>query len=173
MESYQDLILDLERQELEAQDPSSALYIKLFACYLVENKLHDAKFLWKRLPQTLCKENEDLKALHVILRSLLANNILELLQHIEREWPEDIKPIMEDLLRTTEQNIIGTVQNAYTSIVKKNLIDAIDAYQKHMNGTSLSDDNSSSYCVSRNAMSVVSSEHQLSKLTGFVSFLEN
>ncbi|XP_061391736.1 COP9 signalosome complex subunit 8-like [Musca vetustissima] len=172
MENYVDVVLDIEQQELEVPVLSSALYTKLFACYLLQNRLNDAKFLWKRLPQKLCAENEDLKELYIILRSLLSNNIQQLIQRIGRDWPDDIKPIMESLLRTTHGNIPKTVENAYASIVKENLIEAVEAYQKYVNETS-TNDSSTPLHGSQNATTIVSSEHQLSKLTGFVSFLEN
>ncbi|XP_075152147.1 COP9 signalosome subunit 8 [Haematobia irritans] len=179
MVNYENIVLELEQEELGEQFPDTNLYIKLFACYLVQNKLYDAKFLWKRIPQELKAENEDLNEMHQLLRALISNNILDFLKHIKREWPEQIKSIMDDLLRSAQGNVLRTVENAYSSIARENLIEAIDVYQNHLKESSSSsiDDNQMSSsqgqsCKNANK-AAVSSEHQLSRLTGFVSFLEN
>ncbi|XP_013112618.1 COP9 signalosome complex subunit 8 [Stomoxys calcitrans] len=174
MANYENIVLDLEREELEESFPDVKLYIKLFACYLVQNKLYDAKFLWKRVPLSFKTENEDLNELYLLLKALISNNIQDFLKHIKRDWPEEIKSIMDDLLRSAQGNVVSTIENAYTWIVRENLIEAIDVYQNQLTECSSNNktgDNQSN--VSHINTATVSSEHQLSRLTGFVSFLEN
>lgn len=64
---------------------------------LISFNRYDAKFLWKRIPQDMKDESDDLKHLNIILQALICNDMADFFRHVERNWPENIKTAIDDL----------------------------------------------------------------------------
>ncbi|KAM7354546.1 COP9 signalosome subunit 8 [Cochliomyia hominivorax] len=184
MKQYDAQIEMLENEELELATSNCSLYIKLMAYYLVQNKLFDAKFLWSRISQSIKSDNSELKKLNELLHSLIFNNLADVIKNIDNnEWCEEIKTVINDLRDATMQNIFQMIGNAYTSILDKTFIkltnlreDQCEQKCKDLGWTLESYDQQTVIHPQKPAATnynIVESEYQLSKLTEFVSFLEN
>ncbi|XP_065357214.1 COP9 signalosome complex subunit 8 [Calliphora vicina] len=184
MEKYSEKIEILEKEELEMPTSEVTMYTKLMAYYLVENKLFDAKFLWSRIPQSMKTDAIELQKLNELQKSLVSNNFADAFININKtEWSDEIKTVMDDLKEITMENIFQLIGNSYTSILDETLVEL----------TNLQEDQFETKCVDLDwtvesfdqqlvihpkkllstANNNADSEYQLSKLTEFVSFLEN
>ncbi|KAL9876361.1 COP9 signalosome complex subunit 8 [Glossina fuscipes] len=185
MERFSDIIEGLENEELETRptDASAKLYINLCAYYLVVNKMTEANLLWKRVPQHIKEENDEMQKLYLLTQCLHSNNLSNFFRHIQYEWSDDIKSVMDQLHRDTKKNALTLIGNAYTSIFEHNLSAIMNMPKDQLKEacTALEWDYE---CINQKAIVFpkrlprtkniyTSSEYQLSKLTEFVSFLEN
>uniref|UniRef100_A0A0K8UY91 COP9 signalosome complex subunit 8 n=1 Tax=Bactrocera latifrons TaxID=174628 RepID=A0A0K8UY91_BACLA len=93
---YSDLMKKIELEELNTNIDVDS-YIQLLAIYLYQDKIADAKFLWKRIPQAVKKENNELERLNLVMSALIANNATDFFRQVDYPWPGNIKHIMQDL----------------------------------------------------------------------------
>ncbi|XP_037579826.1 COP9 signalosome complex subunit 8-like [Dermacentor silvarum] len=183
MREYSKLAADLEQQELEAANgvASPQAYGQLLAIYLLQNDLPNAKFLWKRIPQEIKQSHTELGNIWKVGQGLWFKDFPAIYNGLAQEWPDDIKPIMQELGERTRRRALMLVAKAYSSISlddassflgipKLELADvvcplgwSVDA----ANGMVLP-----KHTVVRHEDSTPS-EEQLAKLTDFVAFLEN
>ncbi|XP_037807270.1 COP9 signalosome complex subunit 8 [Lucilia sericata] len=184
MEKYNEKIELLEKEELEMPTSEVNLYIKLTAYYLVQNKLFDAKFLWSRIPMNFKAETIELQRLNELQKSLTSNNLAEVLINISKtEWSDEIKGVMDDLKEITMENIFRLIGNSYTSILDETLVALTNLHEDQFKQKCMDLDWTVENCDQQLvihpkkpasiANNNADSEYQLSKLTEFVSFLEN
>uniref|UniRef100_A0A1A9WEX3 CSN8/PSMD8/EIF3K domain-containing protein n=1 Tax=Glossina brevipalpis TaxID=37001 RepID=A0A1A9WEX3_9MUSC len=185
MERYSDIIEGLENEELETPptNANAKLYINLFAHYLLVNKITEANLLWKRVPQHIKEESDEIQKLYLLTQCLHSNNLSNFFKHIQYEWSDDIKTIMDQLHRNTKKNVLTLIGNAYTTIFEHNLSTIMNLPKDQLKeacnalewGYECVDQKGVVFPkrLPRTENMYTSSEYQLSKLTEFVSFLEN
>jgi len=198
-EEEKKLCEELEKQELDAPGgiASGPIYLKLLALYLLQNDLCNAKYLWKRTPQSVKLSTPELNFIWNVGQKMWLRDFPGIYAALKQEWSEGIAPIMQKLTESTRGKALHLISNAYSSInlddfsglVGLPLDQSIQLAQKcgwtvdhaskmvaplkSVNGFSMK--NIKQFVGDRAPPPVCStaSEEQLIKLTEFVSFLEN
>ncbi|XP_034829023.1 COP9 signalosome complex subunit 8 [Maniola hyperantus] len=182
--NFDKLCSDLEKQELEAPNgiASPSTYAQLLAIYLYQNDLCNAKFLWKRIPQTITSSNPELTAIWAVGQKLWKKNLgATYLALAAYTWTEPVANIIRALEEKVRERAFNLIGRSYSSIS----LDTVVLM------TGLSREAVLQICRERKweiqgdgitinptppiqpAPLHTSSEDQLFKLTEFVSFLEN
>jgi len=182
VQQFIDMATELERQELEAPDgiASPQIYGQLLAIYLLQNDLPNAKYLWKRIPNNIKEENPELGKLWGVGQKLW-QSISSVYGALADEWPDYLKPVITIIAETTRRRAFSLISKAYCSISVEKVsaflgmpaedcvevlsslgweVDTACKIMKPKNNENKQDEN-------------IVSEEQLTKLTDFVSFLEN
>uniref|UniRef100_A0A023FV03 COP9 signalosome complex subunit 8 n=1 Tax=Amblyomma parvum TaxID=251391 RepID=A0A023FV03_AMBPA len=183
LREYSKLATDLEQQELEAADgvASPQTYGQLLAIYLLQNDLPNAKFLWKRIPQEIKQSHPELGNIWKVGQALWYKDFPAIYTGLAQEWPDDIKPIMQELGERTRRRALTLVAKAYSSISLDDASSFLGVPKADLaavvcplgwvvdvaSGMVLP-----KYTAARHEDSTPS-EEQLAKLTDFVAFLEN
>nr|XP_037290070.1 COP9 signalosome complex subunit 8-like isoform X3 [Rhipicephalus microplus] len=186
MQEYSKLAADLEQQELEANNgvASPQAYGQLLAIYLLQNDLPNAKFLWKRIPQEIKQSHTELGNIWKVGQCLWFKDFPAIYDVLSQEWPDHVKPIMQELGERTRRRALILVAKAYSSISLddasrflgipkleladgKKVVSSLGWSIDATNGMVLP-----TYTAVRHEDSMPS-EEQLAKLTDFVAFLEN
>ncbi|XP_064466278.1 COP9 signalosome complex subunit 8-like isoform X2 [Ornithodoros turicata] len=99
MREYSNLAADLEQQELEAADgvASPQVYGQLLAIYILQDDLPNAKFLWKRIPQSIKQTRSELGNIWKVGQGLWYKDFPAIYTGLAQEWPDYIRPVMLDL----------------------------------------------------------------------------
>jgi len=117
---YASLAKKLECQELDSPSPqaSAQVYGQLLAIYLLFNDLTSAKFLWKRIPDKIKEENDELSLIWTVGRLMWKKNYAEIYQTINScpTWPNHLKNIMKLILESTRRHVVDLISKAYSSI---------------------------------------------------------
>ncbi|KAL3217522.1 hypothetical protein MRX96_032160 [Rhipicephalus microplus] len=118
MQEYSKLAADLEQQELEATNgiASPQAYGQLLAIYLLQNDLPNAKFLWKRIPQEIKQSHTELGNIWKVGQGLWFKDFPAVYNVLSQEWPDHVKPIMQELGERTRRRALILVAKAYSSI---------------------------------------------------------
>lgn len=202
-EKVEQLVLFIEKQELENSIQDPKLYDELFAAYLFLNdlwvsaRLHinlrliylnsyrvNARYLWKRIPVAAKNGNQELEQMHKIFLHLCKNDIVELYKQIDNfKWSKSVAEIMYELKERIRMDAIDLIGQAYTSIFENvfaemtNLTpEMIEDTCKRLNWEIQSGPSPRLILPKKpviEKVSALNSEDQLQKLTSFVSFLEN
>ncbi|CAH1115732.1 unnamed protein product [Psylliodes chrysocephalus] len=175
---------DLERQELEAPNgvPSPQVYQQLLAIYLYQNDLCNAKYLWKRIPPTVKASTPELVNIWAVGQSMWTRDFPAIYKALNAvTWSDTVAEIMKQVQEVVRARAVDLISQAYSSIS----LEAVSAM------TGLSPEVCIPACAERGwnfdadtkmirpirqvieHLGQTSSEDQLSKLTDFVSFLEN
>ncbi|KAL0273751.1 UNVERIFIED_CONTAM: hypothetical protein PYX00_006357 [Menopon gallinae] len=179
------LAQSLEKQELEAAATGLAVppqvYTQLLAIYLYQYDLCNAKYLWKRIPNSVKFGNTELQNIWKVGKKMWQRDFPGIYVALNEQWSNDIAEIMHKLLEKVRQKAAHLVATAYTSLS----LDALSAF------TGLPPDRAAKQGLeagwqidpdtnivrpcrpSTGPVEVVCCEDQISKLTDFVSFLEN
>ncbi|KAJ8916305.1 hypothetical protein NQ315_016446 [Exocentrus adspersus] len=184
MSNIDKLAEDLERQELEAPNgvASPQLYEQLLAIYLYQNDLCNAKYLWKRIPQSVKASTPELANIWAVGQHMWKRDFPAIYKALNSvTWSETVAQIMKQVQDVVRNRAVDLISQAYSSIT----LDTVSAM------TGLLPDICIPACMERGWMVEVdtrivhpvrhnlenlghtSSEDQLYKLTDFVSFLEN
>ncbi|XP_053957749.1 COP9 signalosome complex subunit 8 [Anastrepha ludens] len=179
---YSDLMQKIELEELSTSIDAES-YAQLLAAYLYQDKLADAKFLWKRIPPALKKDNNELQRLNIVMCTLIVNNSHEFFKQMDYPWSSNIKQIMNDLFERVRRDVLSLVGQAYISIFEQELMQMTQLSRDELRQRCLALDwkfeNGDQKAVvipkkpEPTAEFKASSEDLLLKLTDFVSFLEN
>ncbi|XP_017484606.1 PREDICTED: COP9 signalosome complex subunit 8-like isoform X3 [Rhagoletis zephyria] len=179
---YSDLMHRIESEELSTNIDAES-YTQLLAVYLFQDKLADAKFLWKRIPQALKKDSNELQRLNVVMSTLIVNNPTDFFKQVDYPWSINIKLIMDDLIERVRQDVLTLVGQAYISIFEQELIQLTRLPQQDLKRVCVAmewkyeNDGQKAVIIPKNSEPMTklnaSSEDLLLKLTDFVSFLEN
>ncbi|XP_011202488.1 COP9 signalosome complex subunit 8 [Bactrocera dorsalis] len=179
---YSDLMKKIELEELNTNIDVDS-YIQLLAIYLYQDKIADAKFLWKRIPQALKKDNNELERLNLVMSALIANNAIEFFRQVDYPWPGNIKHIMQDLFERMRSDVLSLVGQAYISIFEHELMQLTHLSRDELKQTchaldwKYENEDQKAVIIPKkpapNTEFTASSEDLLLKLTDFVSFLEN
>ncbi|CAG9833784.1 unnamed protein product [Diabrotica balteata] len=175
---------ELQRQELEAPNGIAApqVYQQLLAIYLYQNDLCNAKYLWKRIPPTVKTSTPELAHIWAVGQSMWKRDFPAIYTALNAvTWSDIVADIMKQVQEVVRTRAVDLISQAYSSIT----LDTVSA----MTGLPLEvcvpaceergwkyDAESKIIHPVRKVVEYVgqtSSEDQLSKLTDFVSFLEN
>ncbi|KAL3854380.1 hypothetical protein ACJMK2_013651 [Sinanodonta woodiana] len=109
---------DLEIQELESPCgiASPQVYGQLLGIYLLQNELCHAKFLWKRIPQSVKNANPELSQIWSVGQKLWQRDFPGAYEVLKKDWTEVYKPIMTAVLECTRQGAFNLIGRAYSSI---------------------------------------------------------
>jgi len=179
----------LERAEIEAPGcvPRPEVYARLLAVYLYEEDLCSAKFLWKRIPETVKNDGgEELAGLWDIGKALWTRDLPAVYAAIDaRQWSSNVSAIVTAIKDRVRERAIELVGEAYTSIKVSDFAQMVgcpattDSAQEgaaelaRSVGWTVTDEGM--VCPVRKVAPVAPSlaaEQQLDKLTDFVAFLE-
>ncbi|XP_061707242.1 COP9 signalosome complex subunit 8 [Cydia pomonella] len=182
--NFDKLCVDLEKQELEAPTgvASPSTYAQLLVIYLYQNDLCNAKFLWKRIPQSITSSNPEITAIWAVGQKLWKKDLAGTYQALASyNWTEPVANIIRALEERVRERAFNLIGRSYNSISLDTVVSM----------TGLSRDAVLRACAERKwtlredgvtvdptppaqpAPLHTSSEDQLFKLTEFVSFLEN
>jgi len=181
--NYEKLCRDLEQLELDSLTGvcSGQVYGQLLALYLLQSDLASAKFLWKRIPLAVKTSNAELGLIWSVGQKLWTKEYTGLYEAFNKDWSEAVRPLMEALKDSTRRHAMNLVSTAYSSILATELSVCI--------GLSVPETIQSAKSVGwqydqannllipvpivKEKVAGISSEQHLSRLTDFVSFLEN
>ncbi|XP_063994507.1 COP9 signalosome complex subunit 8 [Diachasmimorpha longicaudata] len=178
------LIADLEKAELEAATGAASVHVysQLLAVYLHQNDLCNAKFLWKRIPDAAKTNCQELSQIWNVGQKMWQRDWPAVHTALNREWSDDVRDIMLALKENVRERAMSLVSEAYSSLDLSVLAGMVgqsleDTKQSVLDrGWSL-DDTTVKPCKIEKEQFTPSpttlTEDQLSKLTQFVSFLEN
>ncbi|XP_056634453.1 COP9 signalosome complex subunit 8 [Diorhabda carinulata] len=181
--TYDKLAEDLQRQELEAVNGIAPpqVYQQLLAIYLHQNDLCNAKFLWKRIPNSVKTSTPELANIWAVGKSMWKRDFPAIYQALNVTWSDTVADIMKQVKEVVRARAVDLISQAYSSIT----LDTVSAM------TGLPPDICIPACAEKGwtyeadskiihpvrkpgeHLGQTSSEDQLSKLTDFVSFLEN
>lgn len=178
---------ELEEQELTEQNDAakSNIYSKLLAIYLLQNELVHAKFLWKRIPDSYKSVTPHLPMLWKIVQLLWSRDFTSVHLALNQEWPQDICKYMTTLKERLQDRVQNVVSKAYSNIKTEEFakllgmteMQAIEVARKR----DWQVDTNSGYTFPKvpehgsqtDTVNYISCEDQLSRLTDYVSYLEN
>ncbi|XP_015114576.1 COP9 signalosome complex subunit 8 [Diachasma alloeum] len=178
------LVNELEKAELEAPTGtvSAQVYSQLLAVYLHQNDLCNAKFLWKRIPDNVKSGCQELSQIWNVGQKMWQRDWPAVHTALNLEWSDDVRHIMHALKESVRERAMSLVSEAYSSLSLSVLAGMTgqspeEAKQSVLDrGWSL-DDTTVKPCKIEKEQSTPSpatlTDDQLSKLTQFVSFLEN
>uniref|UniRef100_A0A0B6ZRB0 CSN8/PSMD8/EIF3K domain-containing protein n=1 Tax=Arion vulgaris TaxID=1028688 RepID=A0A0B6ZRB0_9EUPU len=109
---------DIERQELECGSSpcTPKMYSQLLAIYLLENDLCFAKFLWKRIPQSVKQNCPELANIWSVGQKMWLKDYAGIYEALQRDWSEDVQHIMAAVVESVRQRALKLVRLAYSSI---------------------------------------------------------
>ncbi|XP_052676037.1 COP9 signalosome complex subunit 8-like [Crassostrea angulata] len=179
---YKKLQTDLEQQELESAGgvAPAQVYNQLLALYLLHNDMCNAKFLWKRIPQTVKSSTPETVQIWAVGQKLWLRDYPGIYEALKKEWSESISQIMEAVKAATRERAKTLVSKAYSSIDADDfavfmgmpLSEAIQAATQE----GWTYDSATKYIKPTKPVMLkdpeLLSEQQLSVLTDYVSFLE-
>jgi len=120
VEELGEICRKLEQQELEAQlsggRPGKDLFPELLAGYIGMSRLPEAKFLWKRIPDTVKQETKELGKIWDVGKSIWTRDNPKVFQNLQSEWSEPVQPLMEFIGKKYREDMIKLVSMAYSSI---------------------------------------------------------
>jgi len=174
----------LEKAEMEAAGcvPAPEVYARLLAVCLYQQDLCSAKFLWKRVPETI-KCAGELTRLWDIGRALWNGDIPKVFEVIgEGQWSDSVAAIVAALKDRVRQQSLELVAAAYTSIKVPDFSRLVGcsgetealALALAQPGWTLDPDQTHICPAMKKATTIETpaAEQQLDQLTQFVAFLE-
>ncbi|RUS82347.1 hypothetical protein EGW08_009900 [Elysia chlorotica] len=180
---FQQLSLDLERQELEnGNSPCTATqYSQLLALYLLQCDLCNAKFLWKRIPQTVKQGCAELSSIWAVGQKMWLKDFTGTYEALQKDWSEDVKVIMTSLQNCVRKRALRLVRLAYSSIgaddfatfVGMPVDKAIQAAQSEGWEVDLQNRIITPEKLEPPPAPTIMSDQHLSVLTDYVTFMEN
>ncbi|XP_052813430.1 COP9 signalosome complex subunit 8-like [Mya arenaria] len=180
---FKTLEKDLETQELEAANgiPSTEVYGRLLCCYLLHNDLCNAKFLWKRIPQSVKTATPELSNIWAVGQKIWQREFPGIYETLQKEWTDPYKDLLAAVLEATRKRAFNLVANAYSYIGVDDFsvivgLPVNDAVKAAQDRGWTADQNSRLVMPSKpvpDTDPLLPSEQQLSVLTDYVSFLES
>lgn len=185
--NYANLVPPLEQQELQSSltddgHASPLIYSQLLALYLLLNDLTNAQLLWKRIPDSVKESSPEIVAIWDVGMVLIKRELPDVYAAVDFvEWAPHLKNIMACIKESTRQRVETLIAKAYTSIELKEvahyfgLTPEETVEQVHKLGWSL--DPTGQYVMPKHngdgSSTPVSLDTMMTKLTEYVSFLEN
>ncbi|GFO00001.1 cop9 signalosome complex subunit 8-like [Plakobranchus ocellatus] len=180
---FQQLSLELEKQELEnGNSPCTATqYSQLLALYLLQNDLCNAKFLWKRIPQTVRQGCPELNNIWAVGQKMWLKDYTGTYEALQKEWSDDVKGIMTAVQDSVRERALRLVRLAYSSIGADDFATFVgmpaDKAIQAAQGEGWDVDLHNRIIIPKKLESPVAttimSDQHLSVLTDYVTFMEN
>lgn len=105
----------LENDEIQEGSLKTEQYIKLFSAYLYNNELCAAKFLWRRVPDSL-KSNPELQKVWSIGKALWTKHYTQAYELIDCKWSDVLEPIMAAIKCRIQQDTLKFISTHYENI---------------------------------------------------------
>lgn len=77
---------------------SPQLYTQLLAIYLLQNDLCNAKYLWKRIPQTVKSTHPEIHNVWKVGQKMWQRDFPGIYEALNKQWSNDLAEIMQKLL---------------------------------------------------------------------------
>lgn len=90
-----------------------------FQCLFVRRE--DARFVYKRIPNKIKAENDDIKAAFSLLQRLWVTDYEGIWAALSYCWPDQLQDLSATLRGRLQDRILTIVQRAYSNITAKNL----------------------------------------------------
>jgi len=186
MEELRDKCGKLEQEELESQlstgRAGGELYCELLAGYIALDRLPEAKFLWKRIPDNVKQEFPELANIWEVGTSIWNRDNPKVFLNLEVKWSPLVLPTMDIIRQSYRNRALELVSAAYSTIKMSDL-----SLYLGLNDTEVVNlvkplgwsINTQSGMVSPVQMPRDTSKHkdvlssQLQRVTQFISYLEN
>uniref|UniRef100_UPI00358DEEE6 COP9 signalosome complex subunit 8 isoform X2 n=1 Tax=Myxine glutinosa TaxID=7769 RepID=UPI00358DEEE6 len=181
--NFTKLLEQCESQELEAPGgiATPQVYGQLLALYLLNNDVNNARYLWKKIPQSIKTGNPELGAVWSIGQRMCQRDFPGVYSTVgSYTWSDALQPILHALREATQKRALSLVAQAYTSISIEDLADFLglpgtEAMQAVTEHGWQADTNTRMVIPKKPEslpMPLIPSEQQLARLTDYVSFLE-
>nr|CAG4644359.1 EOG090X0F3A [Lepidurus arcticus] len=181
-----DLQITLENQELQSNATvgvaSADTYAHLLAVYLCKFDLCNAKLLWKRIPGNVKTAEPMLSQIWTVGQNLWKKKPAETFAALRKDWSEQLKPFMELLEALLKEKMLDLIGRAYSSIKPEDMGSMVGlsvpeeaiGMAKELGWEHQLDSNMIlPKAKPQLAPPAIPTEEQLSKLTQYISFLEN
>lgn len=118
LHDYSHQLIQLERQEMESGgDCSPQVYAQLLALYVYQEDLSNAALLWKRIPNEVKNESNDVTGIWSIGRCLIQSKYEDVYSLIrEKNWPNYLSQIMMFLATKIKSKMINLISTSYSWI---------------------------------------------------------
>lgn len=120
MEEIREKCGKLEQEELEAQlsqgRTGGDLYCELLAGYIALDRLPEAKFLWKRIPDNTKQESPELEKIWEVGKSIWNRDNPKVFLSLQVDWSPLVLPTMELVRQNYRDRALELVSVAYSSI---------------------------------------------------------
>lgn len=107
---------DAELLDPDAFEATTWPHAMHLLAHLVAHDLVNARFMFKRIPDAIASEDEDIQKAHEILQRLWNRMYREVWDVIHSAWPSKYAMILEQLSNLTRQEIFRVLQGAYVNI---------------------------------------------------------
>lgn len=186
-ESYCDItgmLHNLEQLEIDGRDLTQADYETFLALYLAINDLSNAKFLWKRIPDSIkTSEARQLMNIWEIGKSLIKGDNSAVYQVLDNTlWSPHLSSIISHLKKTLITRNLQLISKSYSSLRFEDAM-KLTGCKTRQELLTISEsqgwtiDPSFGFIVSKKSSieedNQSSNNEQLEKLADYVSFLEN
>lgn len=109
------IIDELENEEIQEGSLTDTQYIKLFSAYIYTNELCAAKFLWRRIPESI-KANAELQKIWCVSKALWSKHYTQAFELIDCQWSDILEPIMVAIKRRIQQDTLKLIGMHYENI---------------------------------------------------------
>ncbi|RLU19998.1 hypothetical protein DMN91_006604 [Ooceraea biroi] len=183
---FNKLMNELETRELESPNGIMCAreYAQLLTIYLYQDKICNAKFLWKRIPSDIKAVHEELGRIWLVAQRMWQRDWPAVHVALNTEWSDDVKEIMVSLKCKVRERVMKLISKAYSLLNLTSMATisglsldearqaAIDMRWNIIDGTIVQP---CKYIdeVHNNVNEFAMTEEKLHKFTEFVSFLEN
>lgn len=179
-----EFVNNCEQTELDGL-ATAETYAQLLAVYLLQNDLSNAKFLWKRIPEDVKMNANELQKIWNVGCKMWLKDYSGIYVALRQDWSVKIQPIMGMLQSDVQDHLFELVQKAYTSIHVDNFsvfvgMDAENALQvardhnwQYDSATKMLSPVKPNLGSAQNSDISITSDRQLGILTDYVSFLEH
>lgn len=78
------------------------LYSQLLAIYLLQNDLCNAKYLWKRIPQSVKSSHAEINNIWQVGQKMWQRDFPGIYEALNKQWSSDVAEIMQKLSGLSE-----------------------------------------------------------------------
>ncbi|KAJ3441207.1 hypothetical protein M0812_13213 [Anaeramoeba flamelloides] len=111
--------IEMKSHMIEDERPVQPLYLEQMICYVLTNRLTEARFFYKRLPKQQ-KKNKHLSAMWKILQLLWnkenGGNLQVIPSVKKHHWPEQSRIYIDSMIESFRNRIVALIGRAYSSV---------------------------------------------------------
>ncbi|OQR70085.1 COP9 signalosome complex subunit 8-like [Tropilaelaps mercedesae] len=182
---YTERLIELETLEVEratfedvSTESAAEMYLHLMALYLIENDLPNAKFVWKRTPDSM-KKAPAMSGLHRVFLALWTRDFPLIYTGLNgTSWPANLQPLIADLRSLTVLRARNLLSQSYADVSQEDFCtlmgvpaDGVASACAEL-GWTLNEGRVTPVKPPAPAEQPLLSEAHLAKLAEFISFLE-
>lgn len=118
----------LENLELDSPTGqlSAELYCELLTIYILQNDVHNMKYLWKRIPNSEKSKSLELTAIWEVGKALWKHSYSEaqVLSHAF-SWSDNVHKLMDIFRESLRLRCLSLISDGYSSVKKQDLADML------------------------------------------------